>query len=741
MVQTFQSVQVYDTLPSCLKDSVKGFLQKVLLRTGVTPTVEDPVEFRNQGVVSTLLRNVAHKNLPLLGRDETMNLVLSGISRACTLVDKAAVVTIPAGPGQGKSEVAARLVEDWDKFISQNNASNVGYKLEVNTWISCAITFNYRSELVDFELALSKITEVGLVYEIFISFRLIFVWLVDKSRYVDFISFMNIVLQQFRHFEQDNWMESLRLHKVVESIKILSGRSKVVVIVDESLRPLQQMALNEDQQKSVITAIAQLQREDLVVVFTNLRQSPFQHANTTESGREVISTPLNSLNTTDARKLIEQMVLMQPQFYDCFERYSSDNEFKDSILTVLARWSGGRPRLCEFAAVSIARSTTSHVTDLMYMMYKSFVDLYKTSSILLSIPREVVVLALLGVKLPSYVRCELSQRGETVDMVIARGMLSREGDNQLYQPPLLLRYFCDCVSPPLSTESVINSISGSKPLPIQGKWTEKDNNLAKEAMLLLECLFPSGDGKQFENIDRIKFRVLRVARSQLLDDVRSGAIKMEVQTMGETNSYQVAVCAVKNGRLHCDDNVEFDKHDVDWRNASLEDYYGPFKFNKLNNPHCAARFDFSQPFDGADFLFDNDTFPKYCTILADVSTYINRQFVPIDEKNAGFDWFAVHVDIVTNDLVAVATEAKFSYRLKSDSNKIDPDEDIVKKFDATIETFKKSGWPPSQVVFRLAGHRYCPNFQSKTIQKFQSNVVVCGPSELRNSHSASLLDV
>ena len=89
----------------------------------------------------------------------------------------------------------------------------------------------------------------------------------------------------------------------------------MVIIVDESLRPLQQMELGEKIQKSVITAMAQLQRADLVVVFTNLRQSPFLHANATESGREVIATPLSSLSTFDSRNLIEHMVLMKPTIH------------------------------------------------------------------------------------------------------------------------------------------------------------------------------------------------------------------------------------------------------------------------------------------------------------------------------------------------------------------------------------------------------------------------------------------
>ena len=32
-----------------------------------------------------------------------------------------------------------KIVEEWDKFVSYNNASNVGYKLKVDTWISCAV--------------------------------------------------------------------------------------------------------------------------------------------------------------------------------------------------------------------------------------------------------------------------------------------------------------------------------------------------------------------------------------------------------------------------------------------------------------------------------------------------------------------------------------------------------------------------------------------------------------------------
>ena len=119
----------------------------------------------------------------------------------------------------------------------------------------------------------------------------------------------------------------------------------------------------------------------------------------------------------------------------------------------------------------------------------------------------------------------------------------------------------------------------------------------------------------------------------------------------------------------------------------------------------------------------------------------SRQYFPKDRQNAGFDWFSVHADKISGNLVVVVTEAKYSSNLESSSNKIDPNEDIVKKFNNTIKSFEAAGWKKEQVFFRLAAHRYLPLFKSKTMDRFEPNVVVCGSTKLSGTYSRSLQDV
>ena len=69
---------------------------------------------------------------------------------------KEPVITIPAGPGMGKSEVVSRIVKNCDQYIGVYSNS-----LELKNWLPCAVTFNFASELTVFELSLYKTLEPG----------------------------------------------------------------------------------------------------------------------------------------------------------------------------------------------------------------------------------------------------------------------------------------------------------------------------------------------------------------------------------------------------------------------------------------------------------------------------------------------------------------------------------------------------------------------------------------------------
>ena len=61
----------------------------------------------------------------------------------CLTPNKAAVVTIIAEPGQNKSEITARIVEDFDKLNRDNNAAYVlQFLFDMNTWVSCRSYFH-----------------------------------------------------------------------------------------------------------------------------------------------------------------------------------------------------------------------------------------------------------------------------------------------------------------------------------------------------------------------------------------------------------------------------------------------------------------------------------------------------------------------------------------------------------------------------------------------------------------------
>jgi hypothetical protein len=119
--------------------------------------------------------------------------------------------------------------------------------------------------------------------------------------------------------------------------------------VGESLRPFHidiDKVLPLCDQMRVISAIAQQQSSNLIIIFTNLRQAPFQLPNITESGRNIVSVQMNNLEFQDSCILIEKIILLvkdkrriTPNV--CFKKFQSDESFRRNLLEVMAIWTGG----------------------------------------------------------------------------------------------------------------------------------------------------------------------------------------------------------------------------------------------------------------------------------------------------------------------------------------------------------------------------------------------------------------
>jgi hypothetical protein len=339
----------------------------------------------------------------------------------------------------------------------------------------------------------------------------------------------------------------------------------------------------------------------------------------------------------------------------------------------------------------------------------------------LKIPREIVVLALLGYKLPPGIQCSIPSCQTSVDELIADGIISRERDNEIFQPALLLKVFCKQVLPLMSaSEAALGSSSSSSSSAARRREPSisVELQLAIELDNLLDCTFPSGDGKQFEKLDRLRFRVWRTARHQYEADVRDKNIRLQ-----------------ESGT---DCKVELEQHEgglqarsfFDPRNASLEEVFGPFAESTISAALADARFDISSPFQLPDIPFDDIPRPTEVSL--------ERQYFPKNNANESFDWFVV-LQSSDGQLVAVASENKFS--AEESCTTISNTKDVLKKSEQTFEAFEKAGWQREQVVYRLGAYRKCPDFKVSTVGSWHFNVVVCGPEQLKESFSLTLQGV
>jgi hypothetical protein len=656
-------------------------------------------EFIKLGIDSTKLLDRRHKDIKLYDREESIrNIQMVVFSSVRISVAKMPIICIPAGPGYGKSELAARLLEDWDRLYESFYAIYAGEE-ESGSWLPCAVTFNYQTEMTAFE-------EHSLSLVDMVCLRLVFIWLVDKGVCNTYGSFLKHLVCVYGN-QASRWVHTLSLQDIVSILQMQSKAVNVMLIVDESLRPVQYLhPKSEALQRREIAELAQHQTENFVIVFTNVRHDPFGDLLRTQSGRDIVQIPLRKISSTSTRRLIEDMVKIRGK-----------GDMDSHLLDLLASWSGGRPRLCEFAAMYVGGVKQPHPTIIIDRMVHALMVKYAG----LKIPREIVVLALLGYKLPPGIQCSIPSCQTSVDELIADGIISRERDNEIFQPALLLKVFCKQVLPLMSaSEAALGSSSSSSSSAARRREPSisVELQLAIELNNLLDCTFPSGDGKQFENLDRLRFRVWRTARHQ----------------------YEADVCD-KNIRLQesgTDCKVELEQHEgglqarsfFDPRNASLEEVFGPFAESTISAALADARFDISSPFQLPDIPFDDIPRPTEVSL--------ERQYFPKNNANEGFDWFVV-LQSSDGQLVAVASENKFS--AEESCTTISNTKDVLKKSEQTFEAFEKAGWQREQVVYRLGAYRKCPDFKASTVESWHFNVVVCGPEQLKESFSLTLQGV
>ena len=91
--------------------------------------------------------------------------------------------------------------------------------------------------------------------------------------------------------------------------------------------------------------------------------------------------------------------------------------------------------MCEKVAFAISDSPSDYIDKVVGLIYAFFKKKYQTSQT--SLPREVFIISTAGVQFL------ISLSEDTVDDLIARGLLLREVVDPIFQSPLVLRLFCD----------------------------------------------------------------------------------------------------------------------------------------------------------------------------------------------------------------------------------------------------------------------------------------------------------
>lgn len=402
----------------------------------------------------------------------------------------------------------------------------------------------------------------------------------------------------------------------------------------------------------------------------------------------------------------------------CWTHCTQNQVFKQQLLRLFAIWTGGVPRLCEMAGFIMSKSRSTLAPELLHELCGMYKQFYKEFVKKADFPRQCVVMCLLGVCLPAKASCFIRStetRLRDMESLIGSGLVCRGPGEILQICPLALHLYCDAINPRLEPDQFQSSrvLSESR----RSEASAEDMLLCDELFALLQTVYPGGDGRQFEAFDRLSQRVLRVARAQFSLDADNGSI----------------VCADISQK----ESPPIPAHEllryVDWRNATLQEIFGPFTVNNLSPSIKEMKFDASSPFCQPDSCFDAIVPPT------EAASNTGKQFYPRNPSNPGFDWYVI-MRSSCGHYIVVATENKFSAEICV-TNPVKPGEDIVGKHEETIEAFKRAGWKDEQIVFRLAARRYISKFQVKTLETFKLNCVVSGPTDLLVGSSPSLQSI
>jgi hypothetical protein len=255
--------------------------------------------FRINGIVATALRNLDHKNIELFNRKEVLKDLFNAILDVGNTEDKKSIICIPGGPGVGKSEIASRVIENCDLYISDFN--KVSFKKIIGSWIACGVTFNFHSETTFIETNIVKHLGIETWYSVLISLRLIYIWFANK---VDFPKFQNFV-NTYSEYDILSQLKIIALPNVLQSIKNYSKSTNIILFIDESILPLDK--LSDKERGRILSSLADLQSNDIHIVFTSLRQDTFESL-TTPSGRKILQVVMNNLNLSDSVNLINNFV-------------------------------------------------------------------------------------------------------------------------------------------------------------------------------------------------------------------------------------------------------------------------------------------------------------------------------------------------------------------------------------------------------------------------------------------------
>lgn len=684
-------------------------------------------EFRQRGIEATRLRNPAEKKQKFLGREESVASLQNEILHAGFEASKMPIITVPGGPGQGKTELVARIIEGWDTPASAYNdhVRKVGHGVLLpvgDDCLVCGVSFDYETRITWEEREIFGGLSIEIAYQLLISFRLIYTWLIKKDNYSQYHMFVTAALDLIDREEM--CLSSFLLEQVLRLLEQRSACKFCVLFIDGSLCPLTELfQLDVTLQGALFNTIAVHQTLQRVIVFTTVDMAPFRAI----PARTIQEILLRRLSLEESVQLIQDMASINVE--------SLQSATQRTALQVLAWWAGGSPLFCRQAAVALM--TQEPLINPVLAMDQVYNWVRSTYMHKIQIPQIALLLAVLGAVLPSYFFCKYRDLSGYVDLNIcfARGILSRDADGRIFLQPILLRLFCDQYDPvqpclPASSAAAasvttvpVEDAKQAERVPADPFPATASAALARQLRPFVTSLLSGGEGEKLKYFDRQRFRVLYAARVELEAAIRRGNVTF---TRAESRYGVDASDIVTTLRTN-------------WAKASLWDIFGRPRYSTLTKDMRIATFNVSALFHHREIEYR--TIPSRDDPQWSIELLTGAQFYPETGNNDRSDWLQVLRR--SGDDSGDKRSLLFVYTgfMIHALDAVSAKEDILRKEEQVTDMLAEAGWVNQPFVLRMVTSGGCPSFQKSTLDLLPENVLVYGPEEMEADMSPTLLDI